>query len=60
MTRLSMPLNQIVKTPAQEKWRTFVTSNALIKPIFQNNKEVVETFLAEIGFKKINDSSFKY
>jgi hypothetical protein len=60
MTRLSMPLNQIIKTPTQEKWRNFVTSNALIKPIFQNNKEVAETFLTEIGFKKMSESSFKY
>jgi hypothetical protein len=32
----------------------------LIKPIFQNNKEVAETFLTEIGFKKMSESSFKY
>ena len=60
MTRLSMPINSIIKNPAVEKWRTFVTSNALIKPLIQNNKEVVETLLDQVGFKKLSDSSFKY
>jgi hypothetical protein len=60
VTRLSMPLNSIVKTPSQEKWRTINCSNALIKPLFQSNKDAMETFLLEIGFKKLSDSAFKY
>lgn len=45
-----MPLNNIIKYPEQEKWRTIQTSNTMIKPIIQIKKEAVETFLVEIGF----------
>lgn len=60
MTRFSMPLNQIMKQPEAEKFRTVQTSNTLLKPVVNNKKEVAEQFLQDIGFQKQKDMVFKY
>ena len=37
VTRFTMPLSQIIKNPAQEKWRTILFTNALLKPVVASN-----------------------
>lgn len=58
--RISMPLANIVKDPGNTKWRNVSTTNSLLKPVFLNKKEQVETFMVGIGFVKDKDTVFKY
>ena len=55
-----MPVSQILKQPNEEKWRTIVLTNMLIKPIASKNKQAVETFLEQVGFTKTTTDTFKF
>ena len=60
VTRISMPLKQIIKEPDSAKYRNFATTNSLLKPVCQNKKEQVEAFMLAIGFQKEKDTMFRY
>jgi hypothetical protein len=60
VTRISMPLKQIIKEPDSAKYRNVATTNSLLKPVCMTKKEQVEAFMMAIGFQKEKDTVFKY
>lgn len=54
ITRTKMPLQTILKNPADAQWRTFRRSNSLFKEIVQINNQAFESFLEGIGFTKVD------
>ena len=55
-----MPLNQIMRMPKDQKWRSVNTGGAFLKQVSSLNDEALDTFLKSIGFKKLADKSYKF
>ena len=55
-----MPLNQILKAPAEPKWRNVNTTSSFLKQVSNLNATAVARFFENIGFSKTNETTFKF
>ena len=56
----TMPLNQILKQPKEQKWRNVDLDSFFLKRVYSMNQDALGPLLVGLGFTKTNEKQFKF
>ena len=56
----TMPLNQILKQPKEQKWRNVDFESFFLKKVNQMNGDALAPLFVGLGFTKVNEKQYKF